>query len=61
MRDVGGMGENTFEAWCNSVGLAANRSQIDKTGWDYLVEFPVEHPGVDPPICHRRHWSVGFR
>jgi predicted DNA-binding ribbon-helix-helix protein len=40
------MGENTFEAWCNSVGLTANRSQIDKTGWDYLVEFPLEHAGV---------------
>lgn len=48
MRDVGRMGENTFEAWCNSVGLVANRSQIDKTGWDYMVEFPVEHGDGHP-------------
>jgi hypothetical protein len=48
MRDVGRMGENTFETWCNSVGLVANRSQIDKTGWDYLVEFQVEHADEHP-------------
>lgn len=48
MRDVGRMGENTFEAWCNAVGLVANRSQIDRTGWDYMVEFPVEHGGGHP-------------
>lgn len=48
MRDVGRMGENIFEAWCNSVGLVANRSEVDKTGWDYLVEFPTNHSGGDP-------------
>ena len=48
MRDVGRMGENTFEAWCNSIGLTANKSQVDKTGWDYLVEFPIDHDNSLP-------------
>ncbi|MFC1763622.1 hypothetical protein ACFL6U_16280 [Planctomycetota bacterium] len=43
MRDVGTMGERMFETWCSSVGLTANASRIDKTGWDYLVEFPATH------------------
>ena len=42
MRDVGGMGESTFEAWCKSVGITANKSREDKTGWDYIVEFPKD-------------------
>ncbi len=40
MRDIGLMGESTFKLWCESVGLIANPSQIDKTGWDFNVEFP---------------------
>ena len=40
MRDVGMMGESTFESWCHSAGLIPNRSQVDRTGWDYFVEFP---------------------
>jgi hypothetical protein len=42
MRDVGEMGESTFKQWCASVGLIANVSIIDKTGWDFFVEFPME-------------------
>ncbi len=41
MRDVGRMGEDSFSLLCNSTGLAANRIQVDKTGWDFLVEFPA--------------------
>jgi len=40
MRDLGAMGEDTFSFLCNSVGLVANGSKIDKTGWDFFVEFP---------------------
>ncbi|MEP0175056.1 MAG: hypothetical protein ABJD02_18950 [Paraglaciecola sp.] len=40
MRDLGRMGESTFRFWCDSVGLIANCSDIDKTGWDFNVEFP---------------------
>ena len=42
MRDLGSMGESTFCLWCNSVGLVANRSRIDKTGWDFYIEFPIK-------------------
>jgi len=41
MRDLGQLGENTFAMWCAQVGLSANPSAIDKTGWDYYVEFPI--------------------
>lgn len=40
MRDLGLMGESTFSLWCADVGLISNGSQIDKTGWDFFVEFP---------------------
>ena len=41
MRDLGQLGESTFAMWCAQVGLIANSSAIDKTGWDYYVEFPI--------------------
>ncbi|WXG58864.1 MAG: hypothetical protein ROD09_09860 [Candidatus Sedimenticola sp. (ex Thyasira tokunagai)] len=34
------MGESTFSLWCADVGLIPNGSQVDKTGWDFFVEFP---------------------
>ncbi|MDN7131194.1 hypothetical protein JNO04_02390 [Halomonas sp. MC140] len=40
MRDLGLMGESTFSLWCADVGLIPNGSQIDKTGWDFFIEFP---------------------
>jgi hypothetical protein len=40
MRDVGTMGESTFNLWCADGGLIANGSRIDRTGWDFFVEFP---------------------
>lgn len=42
MRDLGLMGESTFSLWCADVGLIPNGSQIDKTGWDFFVEFPFD-------------------
>lgn len=42
MRDLGQMGESAFSHWCAEVGLKANGSIIDKTGWDFLVEFDFE-------------------
>lgn len=41
MRDLGKLGEYTFASWCAQVGLIANGSMIDKTGWDFYVEFPI--------------------
>lgn len=43
MRDLGNMGESVFALWCNQVGLTANSSRIDRTGWDFFIEFPVEN------------------
>ncbi len=40
MRDLGQMGESTFNLWCAQAGLTANGSKVDKTGWDFFVEFP---------------------
>jgi len=42
MRDLGVMGESTFSLWCAESGIVANGSQIDKTGWDFFVEFPFD-------------------
>ncbi|MEY8213342.1 MAG: hypothetical protein RPR97_02540 [Colwellia sp.] len=42
MRDLGVMGESVFSLWCADAGLVANDSGIDKTGWDFFVEFPIE-------------------
>ena len=41
MRDLGKLGEYAFASMCAHVGLIANGSMIDKTGWDFYVEFPI--------------------
>lgn len=41
MRDLGKLGEYAFASMCAQVGLIANSSMIDKTGWDFYVEFPI--------------------
>lgn len=43
MRDLGNMAESFFAAWCSSVGLIPNGSRIDRTGWDFFVEFPWDN------------------
>lgn len=50
MRDLGLMGENIFSYWCAEVGLVANGSKIDKTGWDFFVEFPFSSDGKESEI-----------
>ena len=52
MRDLGTMGEHAFSLWCADVGLIANGSQIDKTGWDYFVEFPFNF-SLDSDLIHK--------
>ncbi|MBV7539216.1 hypothetical protein KW842_25940 [Duganella sp. sic0402] len=42
MRDLGKMGESFFSLWSSSAGMVANPSQIDRDGWDFLVEFAGE-------------------
>ena len=45
MRRVGDMGEAELIVWCSQVGLVPNRSGKDLTGWDSLIEFPLEPSG----------------
>ncbi|MBF7052934.1 DUF4365 domain-containing protein [Halomonas sp. KAO] len=52
MRDLGLMGESTFSLWCADVGLIPNGSQVDKTGWDFFVEFPFDS-GLTPHELHK--------
>ncbi|MDD3815630.1 MAG: hypothetical protein PHZ02_13410 [Desulfocapsaceae bacterium] len=52
MRDLGTMGESTFKLWCADAGLYANGSIIDKTGWDFLVEFPFAFK-AEPDVIHK--------
>jgi hypothetical protein len=42
MRNIGRMGEYIFGFWCACVGLTANISIVDETGWDFFVEFPCD-------------------
>lgn len=51
-RDLGLMGENIFSFWCAEAGLIPNGSSIDKTAWDFHVEFPMEIPASAPHV-HR--------
>ncbi|WP_444908922.1 hypothetical protein [Microbulbifer sp. TRSA005] len=52
MRDLGLMGESTFSLWCADVGIVPNGSQIDKTGWDFFVEFPFDS-SLSPQDIHK--------
>jgi len=47
MRDLGLLGESVFSQWCASAGLTANGSSVDKTGWDFFVEFDF-HSKTNP-------------
>jgi len=43
MRNVGGIGENTLALWAEQVGITPNKVSQDRTGWDFLLEFPCSH------------------
>lgn len=38
--DVGAIGEGMLAVWAAEVFVAANRVQVDRTGWDFLLEVP---------------------
>ena len=76
-RDIGNMGQSEFESLCSSAGLTRNVSQQDRTGWDYLIEYPLPRsPGqpadMAPPALqclvqvkatdrHRRKWDIALQ
>src|SRR4051794_35927794 len=41
-RDVGEMGESRLKEWAAQEGIIANQVRQDKTGWDFLLEFPSD-------------------
>lgn len=41
-RDLGRAGESKFVSWCSDVGITINKAEVDKHGWDFLLEFPVD-------------------
>jgi|GEM_PF-3294818 len=40
--ELGAVGETRFRDHCETSGLIANPSDRDKTGWDFIVEWPSE-------------------
>jgi hypothetical protein len=49
VRDLGTRGENAFLSWCEPEGFHAQKSQVDRLGWDFLLEKePVR--GKDRPL-----------
>lgn len=40
MRDLGQLGESTLTGWAAARSITAQRATNDRSGWDYLLEFP---------------------
>jgi hypothetical protein len=40
-RNLGDLGEDFLQVWCSQVGIVPNRVERDRTGWDFLIEFPA--------------------
>lgn len=40
-RNVGGLGEAFLQAWAAEVGIVANKAEVDRGGWDYILELPL--------------------
>lgn len=50
MRNLGRLGESTFQSWCAKDGISYNASVIDETGWDFYLEMPASIGGKTPEI-----------
>lgn len=44
--ELGGKGEAKFEELCYDARLIPNKSTRDRTGWDYIVEWPTLNDGL---------------
>lgn len=49
-KDIGKMGESTFLNLCNQVDITANPSNVDRFGWDYILEFLNNYKTSSLPI-----------
>ena len=56
-RDLGPLGESELERLCHNLGASPNKAKYDKTGWDFILEFPFitqyEAPHDQAPITTR--------
>ena len=46
-RNVGQLGESVLTKWAAEVNAAINKAVIDRTGWDFLVEFGISTDDTD--------------
>lgn len=47
-RDLGDIGESAFKEWCANEGFQAQKSQLDRYGWDYFLERLPERTDERP-------------
>lgn len=50
---LGAKGEQRFAELCLDAGLEPNKSERDRHGWDFLVEFPFLTPEPDDDLAAR--------
>lgn len=58
---LGEVGEATFALLCASAELVCNKSHRDRTGWDFVVEFPMAAPGPTVLLDQRLPLSVSVQ
>ncbi|RZI99649.1 MAG: hypothetical protein EON90_10645 [Brevundimonas sp.] len=52
--ELGAAGEDLFAMLATRARLNVNRSDRDRTGWDFIVEFPMPEPGTGVTMDDRR-------
>ncbi len=51
---LGAKGEARFAELCEDVQLTCNKSNRDKTGWDFIVEYNFTNDGRPPAVLETR-------
>ncbi len=51
---LGKKGEARFVEVCTDADLVCNQAQYDRTGWDFIVEFPFSAPSASGPTLETR-------
>jgi hypothetical protein len=52
--ELGEKGEKRFAELCADAKLICNRASRDRTGWDFIVEFPFSPPTPQQPMDRRQ-------
>ena len=55
--ELGKKGESCFSEICSDAKLTCNPSTYDRTGWDFIVEFPYESLGQQSTL-DKRHSPI---